>query len=170
MSSCSFKLNPARFDFRSYITNRYQHHKINNSFCQWKRVLAGVPQGPILGPLLSDIFMNIFLLLQTCKLANYADDSTMNSSGKNKNNIMTPLNYDFAILSNWFYKTLWSSILINAPLCYLALRMNFKQISHLTALLLNSKEEKILGITFDNKLEQKTFSLIKDILFHKVSI
>ena len=37
------------------------------------------------------------------ELANYTVDSTMCSSDKNVD-IMPSLNFDFAILSNWFYK------------------------------------------------------------------
>ena len=78
--------------FRSYISKRYQPRKTNNFFSQWKRVLAEVPQGSILGPLLFNIFINdIFLFLRKCELANYTDDSPMYSSDKNINNIMTSL-------------------------------------------------------------------------------
>ena len=65
------------------MINRYQCCKMNNSFSQWKSVLAGVLQGSFLGPLSFNIFIDdIFLVLQKCKLVNYADDSTMYSFGK----------------------------------------------------------------------------------------
>ena len=37
---------------KSYLTNRLQHCKINNSFSEWGKVPNGIPQGSILGPFL----------------------------------------------------------------------------------------------------------------------
>ena len=73
--------NPVSF-MRTYLTNRLQRCKINNSFSEWAKISAGVPQGSILGPLLFNIFINDILFLQKCDLANYADDSTIYTSNK----------------------------------------------------------------------------------------
>ena len=78
---------------RSYLTNRLQRCKINNSFSEWAKISAGVPQGSILGPLLFNIFINDILFLQKCDLANYADDSTIYTSDECVSTIIDSLSY-----------------------------------------------------------------------------
>ena len=41
----------------SYLTNRKQRTKINNSFGEWVEIVIGIPQGSVLGPLLFNILI-----------------------------------------------------------------------------------------------------------------
>ena len=53
-----------------------------DSFSEWERIIAGVSQGSILGPLFFNIFINdVFLYIEKSDLCNYADDSTLYASG-----------------------------------------------------------------------------------------
>ena len=42
----------------NYLTGRFQRRKVNNSYSSCSKIMAGVPEGCILGPLLLNIFLN----------------------------------------------------------------------------------------------------------------
>ena len=95
LKAYGLNLNAASF-IKSYLTNMYQHCKIGDSFSEWERIVAGVPQGSILGPLLFNIFINdIFLYIENSDLSNYADDSTLYASGESLSIIIENLKGDF---------------------------------------------------------------------------
>lgn len=63
---------------QSYLTKPYQRTRIGNALSDWENVIAGVPQGLILGTLLFNISMNnIFFYTEISDLCNYVAVSTM---------------------------------------------------------------------------------------------
>ena len=86
--------------FRSYLSNRYQCCKINNTLGDLRKMIADAPQGSILGPLslLFNIFSNdIFSVLKDTNLVNYADDSTLYVYNKNLETVVCNLRQEFSI-------------------------------------------------------------------------
>ena len=62
--------------FKSYLENRYQSVRLEDTISSSKQVEFGVPQGSILGPILFIIYINdMATALRDCLLVQYADDS-----------------------------------------------------------------------------------------------
>ena len=67
---------------KSYLKDRQQRVRVNNNSSSWEKIIAGVPQVSILGPLLFNIFVNhLFVFVSSSNLSNYADDNTLYASG-----------------------------------------------------------------------------------------
>ena len=68
----------------SYLLNRKQCVCINNTLSEFNKVISGVPQGSIVGPILFNCFFNDFYyFIENAKVHNFADDNTFTTFSQN---------------------------------------------------------------------------------------
>ena len=85
-----------------YLSFRKQRTKVGSAYSKWSNIRRGIPQGPILGPLLFNIFINDkFMIIEQSDICNFADDNTLYSCGERLTEIKGNLIFDTNIL-NWF--------------------------------------------------------------------
>ena len=85
----------------SYLTNRKQKVTLKSCASTIKSILAGVPQGSVLGPLLFLVYINDIAkqLLSLTRL--FADDSSLFYAAARLSDIAGIINHDIIMLSNW---------------------------------------------------------------------
>ena len=85
-----------------YLSNRKQRTKTNSSYSNWYDIVSGTPQGSILGPLLSNLFINdLFLFIERTKICDFADDKTIYSCQNDLKTILEELRNDIVTLLRW---------------------------------------------------------------------
>ena len=101
-NSHGFSLNALRW-IHSFLFNRRQRAKINESYRSWEETLFGIPQGSIIGPFLFNIFMcDLFGTVNEIDGASYADDNTPFASGYKPDDVLSCLENASLKLFYWF--------------------------------------------------------------------
>ena len=85
----------------NYLLGRFQRAVLNGETSPWRPVLAGVPKGSILGPLLFLVYINGLSnrLKSNAKL--FADDTFVFTIFKDKNESTNILNDGLHLISTW---------------------------------------------------------------------
>ena len=135
----------------SYLVDRKQRTKVNNTFSTWSPIESGVPQDSILGPLLFNIYMNdIFWFTSDVQIANYADDTTPYAVSNDVDSLLDILQKNTELLMQWLNENYMKS---NNDKCHLLVTSpDDCSVQIGCEELRNEKQVKLLGVTIDHKL------------------
>ena len=90
---------------KNYLHDRKQCTYAKSVLSNEEIITCGVPQGSVCGPLLFLLYINdISKVLKKCKVSLYADDTVLYLSGKNLDEVVTIIQDDLVLLSNWCSK------------------------------------------------------------------
>ena len=101
----NLNLNQNSVDFlKSYLQNRTQFTKFSNFTSKEEKVISGVPQGSILGPLLFLCFVNDLpnSFENICKFSAYADDTQLIVSAKTLPELKVKIENVIQIAERWY--------------------------------------------------------------------
>ena len=135
---------------KSYLKERKQRTKIADTYSSWNDIKHGVPQGPILRPLLFNIFLNIFYFTKNTKIADYADDNTPYTIGDSIDNLLKTLENEASVLLQWFQL---NEMKYNEDKCHLLVANNTEvSVTLGNENILASSSVELLGVKIDNNL------------------
>ena len=89
----------------SYLSNRKQCVRINDTYSEFENIISGVLHGPILGPLLFNLSINdLFFFILIASVHNFADDNTLSAFAENVSQLINILQSGSEVITDWFKK------------------------------------------------------------------
>ena len=148
--------------FQSHLSDRSQYVCANCKLSAVGTIQSGVPQGSILGPLLFCIFINdLPLRIQDRKVRNslFADDSSLDTSGKTVKEIEVTLQKSLDDVSGWRKNNLMCLHPEKTKCMVIATHQKHQRSPLRLKLDINSKtvvrveEHRVLGIAIDDEFK-----------------
>ena len=135
---------------QSFLSNRKQRVRINNSYSDFSPITSGIPQGSILGPVLLIFFINDLPDNVNSKCKIFADDTKIYNSADNSQSIQDDINS----LMDW--SDIWQ-LKFNAQKCNVihigkSSTVNDYFMGDNNTKINSVEHEKDIGVTFDTKL------------------
>ncbi len=88
--------------FKDYLTDRKQYLEMYNIKSPLDKILCGVPQGSILGPILFLVYVNDISMSTPLSILSFADDTTISTSAPDVHTLYTTMNNELQKLTEWF--------------------------------------------------------------------
>ena len=63
--------------FQNYLSDHQQHVVVNRKCSSWGPIIAGVPQGSVLGPLLFLVYINNIFATESSEIRLFAGDTVL---------------------------------------------------------------------------------------------
>jgi len=139
-----------------YLKDRWQRVNMNKNFSSWSKLLMGVPQGSVLGPLLFNVYLNDLLWFTEGEVYNFADDTTLYGCAHQLDTLIDSLESDSAIALKWFKD---NHMKLNPDKCKLIIAGHKASICSIkvgNAIIIEQDEVRLLGVKIDNRLSFKS--------------
>ena len=146
--------------FHSYLTNRKQFTRVDNTDSDIREISYGVPQGSVLGPLLFLIYINdLNKAIKFSFIRHFADDTNILYTNKSLRKINQRINFDLKNIVHWLRanrialnasKT--KVVIFRSPKKNMTRKLNFR----ISGQKINIKHSaKYLGLVIDEWLKWK---------------
>ena len=140
----------------SYLSNRKQYVRINNTYSNYQKIKSGVPQGSILGPIFFNLSINdLFFFVSDVSLQNFADDNTLSAFAETILEMIDVLQSGSEIIIDWFKN---NKMIVN-PDKFQAILLDKRKSDHKNQRIVVENQNikvlssvELLGIRIDDKL------------------